>query len=115
MAQKSSPIPLAPVQMTEAERLATEAAQEDAARNIERVSNKEQSADTLQKRKKQSSISIDVSDIIPTKQTRLTRTFTLSPEVDEQLDEASRRLKTPRSTILEKAFVAWWNAVQKTL
>ena len=60
-----------------------------------------------------SSVTINIEDITINKDVRFNRSFTLSAETDKQLNAAAAQLGMAKSAIIEKAFSAWWDAVQK--
>ena len=62
-----------------------------------------------------SSISFDVSDIISERRNKVNRTFSLDLATVDRLSEASALLKCPMSTIIEKSFNLWYDAVENKL
>lgn len=94
------------------EQLALEAAQQE---RDQHIADAQLQSNSKPEKSRVGGITIDVSDITPDRPRRFTRTFTLSEETDAQLSVAAQRLNMPKSTILEKAFAAWWSAVQSQL
>lgn len=90
--------------------LAREAAQQESSASIHPASEPKEEKHAP---KTKSTITVDIDDIIVNKEARFTRTFTLSAETDKQLNAAAARLNMAKSAIIEKAFTAWWDAVQK--
>ena len=65
--------------------------------------------------KRTASMRLDLSELMSERKKRVTCTFTLSPETDLAIDEAAQKLKMKRSVIIETAFKAWWEVVQKNI
>lgn len=119
MAQQSTKNGL-PTIMPSALDLAREAAQLEKQENLtasdyHNVGEESVSSKKMEIKPTTSKITIDVSDIAINKETRVTRTFTLSVATESRLNEAALRLNCNKSSILEKAFNTWYDAVERSL
>ena len=116
MAQQSISLPAPPaLDLSSPEQLALEAAQQERERRVAEVKS-EVSQEQKTKNKKQSkNAPLLDSALFAERQTRVTRTFTLPVELDQELTDVSRMYNVPKSAILEESFKYWWAAVKKTL